>query len=203
MKILYCEQPLNSLESFTFQDHDTASNKGVEGPVVTLLADSSLSRNKLPLFMPPSHEKDMLAIAPAIKIGRLGRFIAPRFAPRYYNAISLMARLVPASGLTTPASATLTSFDSAAVVGEWTPLDAESIGQSIPLDVKINEMPSFHETLSIDSINNLVAWLSSFFTLRNGDIIIPGIISVVPTPLPDSYFTVSLNDNDCLQFKIK
>lgn len=207
MKILYCEQSLEDLESLSLQGNDNLSNAaspcpGALPPVVTLLTDSSLSRNRLPLFLPPGHLSDKLSIAPVIKICRLGKFIAPRFASRYYNEISLMARLVPPTPPAMPASATLTAFDSAAVVGDWTCIDSPATRQ-LPLSIAINDATTNDASMSTDSINSLVAWLSSYFTLRNGDLIVPGIATVATLPETGSYFTARLNNNECLQFKIK
>lgn len=188
MKILYCEHSISEIHH-----HDCP---------VTLLADSSLSRNHLPLFLPPGHEHDMLVVAPAFRISRLGRFIAPRFASRYYNSLSLMARLVPPGGLKVPASATLTSFDSAAVVGEWIQLP-DPPAEDLTLKICINEGEAIGLNIKLQDLNDTVSYLSQYFTLRNGDIIIPGMLSPVFPVIADTTFTAAVGSSPCLQFKIK
>lgn len=183
MKILYCEP-----SQFTCPD--------VMTPVVSLLTDSSLSRNRLPLFLPPHHDRWELTLAPAIRISRLGKFVAQRFAHRYYDAWTITARLRPL-GIKLPASATDVAFDSSMVVGDWIPI--EQLPASILLSGAVNE------TVDVDRsvIDSTVATLSGYFMIKHGDIIVPPSRPVVLEPIIDSKVEISASSTPCLSFKIK
>lgn len=180
MKILYCENPLMSPG---------------EPAVVSLLTDSSLSRNFQPLFLPPHSAEWRLTVGVAIRIVRLGKFISRRFAHRYYDAVTLIARLRPAD-VTLPASATLTAFDSSAVTGEWLPI-GETGTLEIGADARIT-IPFDRE-----AIDGLVAYLSRYFMLKTGDIIVAGDTDFSHTPQIDTALRLTLNGSECLRFKIK
>lgn len=190
MKILYCEQPLAT----TAADNDT--------PTVTLLTDSSLSRNHRPLFLPPHCDSWVITVAPALRVSRLGKYIARRFAYRYYDAVSLMLRLRPAGGtLTLPASATATAFDSAVVAGEWIELPTERSGD-IPLHIEGSGL-TLDTSLDTGMIDRTVEYLSRYFTLRHGDIIVPGDLPATLDAVMDSSLKITLDNTDCIDIRIK
>ncbi|MBD5214123.1 MAG: hypothetical protein HDS75_04795 [Bacteroidales bacterium] len=183
MKILYCENPIWTPG---------------EPTDVSLLVDSSLSRNFHPLFLPPHSSEWRLTTGIAIRIVRLGKFISARFAHRYYDAATLIARLRPAN-LRLPATATMTAFDSSAVVGEWMPL-----GDGAPEAITIGGDADLTLPFDREAVDNLVEHLSQYFMLKTGDIIVAGDIDgFIRTPQIDTSLRLTLNGSECLNFKIK
>lgn len=178
MKILYCE---NSLDA-------TARPEAV-----SLLTDSSVSRNRHPLFLPPHSAEWKLTFGVAVRIMRLGKYIAPRFAPRYYDAMTLTARLRPA-GAAMPASACLTAFDSAIVTGEWTGVEPR---------IDVEGTFDLHTTLDTARIDETIAMLSSYFTLKTGDIAVIGDLPPELTPSIGDAIHLTLDGTEALNFKIK
>lgn len=182
MKILYCERGLSEPEA-----------PGMALPPVTLLTDSSLSRNYLPLFLPPHSRQWKITFGVALRIIRLGKYISARFAPRYYDAFTVIARLRPAD-LELPATACLTAFDSSVVVGDWQPLvPAMSLDGALKANVKLN----------YDLINLTIESLSRYFTLKTGDIVVAGDFDGSVVPVVDTRITVSINDITVMNVKIK
>lgn len=203
MKILYCERPLN------------LSSPLIDTPV-TLLTDSSMSRNHRPLFIPSHHDTWSISIAPAFRISRLGKYVLPKFAHRYYDAVTLAARLRPADipRPSQPASAIDSSFDSSIVIGDWIDLPGRS-SDHLPHPendkiAKLSSLPfiikgSVNTETIIDMVcvDETTAWLSSYFMLRHGDIIIPGDM---PSSLPvaiDTALSLSLNGCPCIDIRLK
>ncbi|MCM1449290.1 MAG: hypothetical protein NC082_03030 [Clostridiales bacterium] len=206
MKILYCEQeiPLNGMDS-----------EGSTGSRVTLLTDSSMSRNHRPLFIPPHHEKWTMTLAPAFRISRLGKCIAPRFAHRYYDAVSLIARLrpadIPSTGLLS--SAIDSAFDSATVVGEWIRLPGRTndhlphpendiTATLMELKLQLSGNVNISVTIDMSQLDSTIAWLSSYFMVKHGDIIVPGDFSSIPVEM-DTTVEINVNTLPCLDFKFK
>lgn len=185
MKILYSEQPVCA---------------PTDEPIVSLLTDSSVSHNHKPLFVPPHHDSWTLTIGPGVKVSRLGKFVAPKFASRYYDAMTLVARLRPAS-VTMPASATDIAFDSSIVIGEWLtiPTDTDPLELTIAADGTVTTVP-----VPRDLIDNTVARMSRYFMIKHGDVIVPGDL---PAPtcdvVIDSLVDITLNGSTCLHFRIK
>lgn len=67
------------------------------GIPVGLIPDSAINRNRLPVFIPDfAREGWRVELWLAARISRLGKFIAPRFSPRYIDGLSLCALLSPA-----------------------------------------------------------------------------------------------------------
>lgn len=184
MKILHCERPLGSMS---------------RDLPVTLLTDSSMSRNHRPLFLPPHYDRWIITVAPVVRVSRLGKFVAPKFARRYYDAVTLMARLRPAVPLRLPASAIDTAFDSSVVVGDWIGIPADEsslrlgLGGTIQADV----------VLDLDVVDDTLSWLSSYFMIKHGDIIVPGDVPELVQVEMDHSMNVTVNDMVCLDFKIK
>lgn len=194
MKILYCERELPVA---------TGLREDVEKPRVTMFVDSSLSRNRMPLFLPPHHRWECVTLAPAVRISRLGKYIAPRFARRYYDAIGLVARLRPC-GEESP-SAVDAAFDSSIVVGEWIKLDD---GSEWPeqLTLAIGDGVTSREVtlpLSQRVVDDTLSGLSEYFTVKTGDVIVPGDTDIKFDPIIDTRVVVALDGIECLRFKIK
>lgn len=61
-----------------------------EKPSVVLCADSSMVRNSEPIFLDDNYPNEIMAFVPAIRIGRLGMHINPKFAESYLDAHSVM-----------------------------------------------------------------------------------------------------------------
>ncbi len=185
MKILYCEQTI---------DKPTAE------PLLSLLTDSSVSRNHKPLFVPPHHNSWTLTLGIAVKISRLGKFVASKFASRYYDSVTLVARLRPAD-LPLPASAVNIAFDSSIVVGDWLPLPDNDC-DDISLDI---ELAGNNRSITVPRqlINDQVEWLTSYFMIKHGDIIVTGDLPGNLDVHLDTAFDIIVNHNQCLHFKIK
>lgn len=181
MKIQYLEQTIDHLR-------DT--------PLVTLLTDSSVSRNHRPLFLPPFHPRWVVTVGMAVRVSRLGKFVAPRFASRYYDAVTLVARLRP-EGQQLPASAVDTAFDGAIVIGDWLPL--ETLDAPVSIEGNINCTVN----LPRQAVDEAVSAMSAPFMLKQGDLIVLGDLPQCFTPLIDMNVDIRVNSTPCLDYRIK
>lgn len=90
---------------------------------VNVLADSAANRNNRPMFVPDfALEGWVVEVLPAVRIGRLGKFIAPRFAHRYIQDILLTAFLHQPDG--DPVAPLACLFDGALTLGDPIPNSA-------------------------------------------------------------------------------
>lgn len=90
---------------------------------VNVLADSAANRNNRPMFVPDfAREGWVVEVLPAVRIGRLGKFIDPRFAHRYIQDILLTAFLHQPDG--DPVAPLACLFDGALTLGDPIPNSA-------------------------------------------------------------------------------
>lgn len=170
-----------------------------ELPKVDLLADSSIVTPGKPLFLPEIAENYHLVAAPAFRICRLGKNIAERFAYRYFDAMTIVLRVIPELPPDIPASALTTAFDSASVEGKWLNLPEFDT----PLNIEIQHSDKISISINETGIGKAISVLSRHFTMKNGDIILPCMFPTEYTAVIDTRFNVSINGNNAIDLKIK
>ncbi len=168
----------------------------------SLIPDSAITPSGMPVFLPPFESSWELAIGPAYRIGRLGKNIAPRFASRYVDAMTLGAWAVPVDMLRALQGngqpiGLLSTFDGALTLGEWQqPLP------DAPLTVSAGQTQAQWTSSDIGMETALEA-ASRYVTLKTGDVIIP-MLSPVRLPIaPDDIIECSIGDHEVLRVKIK
>ncbi len=174
---------------------------------IELYPDSAPTASGKPLFLPDFCEVFRGVVAPAYRISRLGKEIQPRFASRYYDALTLALRIFPENSPIMPNIARpdiIKGFDGSIVLGSWQPL-----GQpGEPLSVTHDLQPMAQLPAAKIDIDNVIASVAAFMTLKMGDIIIPCYIDT-PVELPvglKTDFSIAPPPGDtppCLRIKIK
>lgn len=173
---------------------------------VRLIADSAANRNDRPVFVPDyAREGWVMEILPAIHIGRLGKFISPRFARRYISGFSVVALLHRADE--SEANGLYDIFDGAITLGKV----FGEIPERIEIKGVMTDLDDGSElscdTAWIDGTDLLaeatVAVVSRFCTLKSGDIIIPGALrQQFPVELGTS-LEVKVNGESALITRLK
>ncbi len=164
-----------------------------------LFADSAIGRCSAPLFVPEEFAPWLGSIHPAVRIGRLGKCIDPKFAMRYVDAITAVLLMV------SPSAGNLTYIaDNSIIHGDYIPLS--EIGSEITLTLGQSDLTT-DLTISPSELRipALVSALSALTTLKTGDIII------LPSPsLPinlennkNQYITADINGRQCIKIKVK
>ncbi len=140
---------------------------------VELYPDSAPVGPGKPVFLPDwmGDVKWSAVIAPAFRIGRLGKAIKPRFASRYIDKVALGARLYPSNSPITPSIARpslVYAWDGAVALGEW-------IDYTPGLTVAPDAAPALSLTLDEKEIDieGMIADISAVMTLKTGDVIMP------------------------------
>lgn len=216
MKILYYNGPFSiGHEASAVVDYSGHSN----GPLpLTLFTDSSLWRNGQPLFVPPCAVGGTLWVAPAVRIGRLGKYILPKWVYRHIDGVGLVVRLRP-EGVQPgePQWAGQEAFDSSLCVGRWRdfPYFAPHLPEmvfnnifyaSAPLssqaDPTLMKLEGVH-TSTID-MESLVPAVSELFTLKSGDVIAAGEIKLGNVAdFINHRVVMTLDEYEILRFKVK
>ncbi len=171
----------------------------VNFPDVTLITDSSVVLPKNPLFVPTDADEYILEAAPAFRISRLGKSISQKFAYRYYDAFSLIIRVLPVfdGKPLRNGSAIFTAYDAAAVRGEW----IEEIPQG---DIEFSFAgKSFTTTIENTKINEYISILSHFFSMKMGDIVVPCSLPISTRAIPESRAVALIDGKEVINIKIK
>lgn len=120
-----------------------------------------------PLFMPEWGENWEVRLHPAIKIGRLGKNIAPKFASRYFDGFTLACRVTLPDANSTRLRGTISGMDSSLFHGEWQPADTVTADHTVSLNGSDIALPQLSDTIS-----EAIAKVSEYMTLKMGDIIL-------------------------------
>ena len=149
-------------------------------PVIFMKSDSALKDGK-PFFYPDFSSEIHYETEIVIKICRLGKNIAERFAYRYYDemtvGIDFTARDLQARLREQRLSWELCkAFDNSAAIGKFLPVaglgDLNQL--SFYLDINGQTVQQGNTQHMIFSFEKIIAYVSRFFTLRTGDLIYTG-----------------------------
>lgn len=195
-----------------YDSHNKEMNRSFEAsePVVFMKPDTSLLRNGNPFFLPDFSERIEYETEIVIKINRLGRNIAQKFAHRYYDeftvGIDFTARDLQMKqkqkGLPWEISK---SFDGSAPIGEFVnKSDFEDVNNiDFRLDLNGNTVQQGNSGDMIYSFDKIIAYVSQFFTLKIGDLIYTGTPAGVGTVSINDHLQGYIEDKKLLDFKIK
>ena len=167
-----------------YQEH----NKELEGtliyreePVIFTKADSALVKDGRPFFVPDYTQQCEYETEMVVRICRLGRSIAQRWAHRYYDQVTVgidftardLQRKLRTQGLPWELSK---GFDGSAVIGEMQPLTELPNVQDLHfhLDKNGETVQQGHTADMLFKVDELVSYISRFFTLKMGDLIYTG-----------------------------
>jgi fumarylpyruvate hydrolase len=179
-------------------------------PVVFLKPDSSILKNNKPFFLPGFSSMIQYETEVVIKISKLGKGIAPKYAHRYYDeltvGIDITARDIQnknsASGLPWELSK---CFDGAAPLGKFVPVSFAGDIRNIDFRLEINDniVQSGNTSDMIFSIDEIIAFVSQYFTLKTGDLVFTGTPAGVGPLKKNDNLVAYLGDEPLLDFMIK
>lgn len=156
-------------------------NEKPTDPVVFLKPDTSILLKKQPFFIPDfsndvHHEVEIL-----VKINRIGKHIDKKFAHKYYDEIGLgidftardLQSQLKEKGLPWEKAK---AFDGAAVIGKWLSKNNFKNVDNINFSLHKNEaiVQQGNTNLMLWKIDELIEYVSKYFTLKIGDIIFTG-----------------------------
>ena len=181
-------------------------------PVIFMKPDSALLKDGKPFFLPDFSDEIQYEAEVVVRICRLGKHIAPRFARRYYDAATVgidftardVQRRCMAEGL--PWEICKAFDHSAALSPQFISLselggDVQNLHFEMSLNDQIRQQGDTAQM--IFSVNRIVSYLSQFFTLKMGDLIFTGTPVGVGPVKPGDHIRASLEGHTLLDFDIK
>lgn len=150
-------------------------------PVVFMKPDSAQLKNNKPFFIPDFTQELHYETELIIKFNRIGKNIDPKFSQRYFAEIGLgvdftardLQRKLKSEGKPWEICK---AFDNSAVIGNFIPVSELADIQKIQfrLDINGKTVQQGNSSDMIFPINELIAYVSRFFTIKIGDILFTG-----------------------------
>jgi 2-keto-4-pentenoate hydratase/2-oxohepta-3-ene-1,7-dioic acid hydratase in catechol pathway len=195
-----------------YTDHITElQNEKPADPVIFLKPDTAILLKKQPFFIPDFSKEVHYEVEILVKIKKVGKHIQPKFAHKYYDEIGLgidftardLQQELKEKGLPWEKAK---AFDGAAVIGEkW--LSKDSIDDLDKLDFSLEkngeQVQKGNTALMLWKIDELIAYVSQFFTLKIGDIIFTGTPSGVGKVSPEDKLTGHIENKKIFSIQIK
>ena len=179
-------------------------------PVIFLKPDTSIILKKQPFFIPDFSNDIHYEVEVIVKINRVGKYISKEFAHKYYDKIGLgidfTARDIQQNqkqfGLPWEKAK---AFDGSALIGKWVNKtsfdDINDINFSL---MKNNELVQQGNTSQmLWDIDSIIAYVSSFFTLKIGDIIFTGTPAGVGAVKENDKLKGFINGDEFFDLKIR
>lgn len=181
-----------------------------EVPVVFLKPDSSLLKKNKPFFLPGFSDNIQYEVEVVIKISKLGKSIAAKYAHRYFDEVTLgidiTARDIQsrqcAAGMPWELSK---CFDGAAPLGTFIPVSGLEDMRNIDFRLEINNKVVQEGNTSdmIFGFDEIIEYVSQYFTLKTGDLIFTGTPPGVGQLRKNDNLVAYLGNKPLLDFLIK
>ena len=194
-----------------YADHITElANEKPKDPVVFLNPDTSLLLKGHPFFIPDFSSDIHYEVEVLVRINRIGKHIQPKFAHKYYDDVGLgidftardLQRQLKEKGLPWEKAK---GFDGAAVIGKWLPKSQLSSMTALHFSLIKNEIEvqQGNTAQMLWSIDELIAYVSQFFTLKIGDVLFTGTPAGVGAVAKNDVLVGKLEGEEMFRIKVK
>lgn len=198
-----------------YQQHNRemrrADSATTDNPVIFIKPDSALLKDNKPFFIPDFSNDIHYELEIVVRINRLGKNIAERFAHRYYDELTVgidftardLQSELKSKGLPWELSK---GFDSSAALGEFIPKEEfpNPINSlSFELLRNGNRVQIGNSSDMIHSVDKIIDYVSRFFTLKIGDIIFTGTPAGVGRVNIDDHLEGFLEDKKLFDFYVR
>lgn len=185
------------------------SEKPLE-PVIFLKPDSAILAKKQPFFIPPFSNDVHYEVEVLVKINKVGKYIQEKFAHKYYDEIGLgvdftardLQNKLKDKGLPWEKSK---AFDGSALIGQFVP--KETLGDLTNLEFTLHKNNTIVQEGNTNAmlwkIDELIAYVSQFFTLKKGDVLFTGTPAGVGKVSENDILQGAIQGNKLFVVKIK
>ena len=180
-------------------------------PVIFMKPDSAICKDGKPVFVPDFSHEVHYETEVVVRICRLGKNIAPRFAHRYYDAVTVgidftardLQRKFREAGNPWELCK---GFDNSAAIGTF--ISLEQAGGDLQnldfhLDIDGCEVQRGNTTDMLFKIDDIIAYVSRFMTLKIGDLLFTGTPAGVGPVSVGQHLQGYLGEEKLLDFHIR
>lgn len=194
-----------------YTDHiEELKNERPSEPVVFIKPDSAVLPKEQDFYIPEFSSDVHYEVEVLVKIKKVGKHIDEKFANTYYDEIGLgidftardLQSKLKEKGLPWEKAK---GFDGAAVIGNWVPKtkfkDLNELNFKLLKNGEV--VQSGNTNLMLWKIDEIIAYVSTFFMLKKGDVIFTGTPAGVGKVNANDYLTGSLENEELFTVKIK
>lgn len=134
---------------------------------VQYIPDPALTLPGRPMFYPDEGQGWVMRPCVAVRLNRLGKGVAPKFASRYYDSVAPALRLMLPGAVN---QQILSGMDSSIACGEW--MSPEGFAQLGPVTVSGVKI---EYKISAEDIALAISAISRYTTVKMGDILLFGV----------------------------
>ena len=185
-------------------------NERPDDPVVFMKPDSAILLRQHPFVIPEFSEDIHHELEVIVKINKVGKYIEPKFAHKYYDEISIgidftardLQQKLKDKGLPWEKAK---AFDGSAVIGDFVSKNDFKSLDNINFELMNNgvTVQKGNTSFMLWKIDELIAYVSQFFTLKIGDIIFTGTPEGVAVVRPDDVLEGYLEGNKLFRIQVK
>lgn len=194
-----------------YAEHAKELNNPIpEKPVLFLKPDTAVLKNNKPFYIPKFSEDIHYELEIVLKIAKEGKFIAEKFAHKYYEELSVgidftardIQKQQKEKGLPWEIAK---SFDNSAPVGQFMAKSEIPDLQNLEFQLLINneQRQKGNTAHMLNSFDQLISYASQYFTLKQGDLIFTGTPAGVGKIKIGDQLRGFLNNTELFNFEIK
>jgi 2-keto-4-pentenoate hydratase/2-oxohepta-3-ene-1,7-dioic acid hydratase in catechol pathway len=179
-------------------------------PVIFMKPDSAVLLKQHPFVIPDFSQEIHHEIEIIVRINKVGKHIEAKFAHKYYDEISVgidftardVQEQLKAKGLPWEKAK---SFDGSAVIGEFLSKSQFNSLENITFELTNNNktVQKSNSSYMLWKIDELISFISRYFTLKIGDIIFTGTPEGVAIVKPDDVLEGFLEGHKLFRIQIK
>ena len=180
-----------------------------QAPIIFMKPDSAIIKNGKHFYVPDFLGRVDYETEIVVRINKLGKSIPARFAHRYYDAITVgidftardMQRGLIERGEPWDLSK---GFDGSAVLGEFRPIERYDINNvNFSLTIDDNVVQRGNTSQMHFSVDEIIAYVSRFCTLKTGDLIFTGTPAGVGEATIGTHLKGYIGDDKVLDFHVR
>ncbi|MGB8705872.1 MAG: fumarylacetoacetate hydrolase family protein [Gillisia sp.] len=186
-------------------------NEKPEEPMLFMKPDTAVLLKKQPFFIPDFSEDVHYEVEVLVKINRVGKHIQKKFAQKYYQEIGLgidftardLQQKLKEKGFPWEKAK---GFDGAAVIGEnWIDKNSLSSVNNINFSLLKNgeTVQQGNTEAMLWKIDELISYISQYFTLKIGDVIFTGTPEGVGKVSAEDTLTGFIEDQQLFSIQVK
>jgi fumarylpyruvate hydrolase len=195
---------------FREKEKEVVPFSDLQEPIFFMKPDTALLQRGRPFFLPDFSEEVHYEMEVVVKIDRLGKNIAERFAHRYYSEVTVgidftardIQRRQKERGLPWEIAK---SFDNSAAIGTFvSKSDFEELSNlDFHLDINGKMVQRGNTSDMIFTVDKIISYISRFFTLKVGDILFTGTPAGVGSVAINDHLQGYLGGQKLLDFRVK
>jgi len=186
------------------------ANERPDEPVVFMKPDSAILLKQHPFVIPEFSDDIHHEIEVIVRINKVGKYIEPKFAHKYYDEIGVgidftardLQQKLKDKGLPWEKAK---AFDGSAVIGEFLPKTQFASMEKLTFELTNNgkSVQKGNTSHMLWQIDELIAYVSQYFTLKIGDVIFTGTPEGVAVVRPGDVLEGFLEDNKLFRIQVK